>query len=60
MVEYNLGRGLIEVDERRLRLLTGAWVVEELAEALKAAGLRPAIVEEYPTWDGLITDLKAL
>jgi uncharacterized protein len=54
------GKGLVEVDARRLRLLTGAWVAEELAGEIKSLGLRPAVVEEYPTWDALITDLKAL
>ncbi|MFH1055544.1 MAG: radical SAM protein [Candidatus Altiarchaeota archaeon] len=57
---YSLDSKLIELDESRLRILTGAWIVEELAEGLKGIGLRPAVVEEYPTWDRLITDLRIL
>lgn len=60
IADYNVPASLIEADQRRLRLLTGAWVAEELADGLKAMGLAPAVVEEYPTWDGLITDLKVL
>jgi hypothetical protein len=57
---HHLPKQLIEVDDRRLRLLTGAWIAEELADEAKALGLKPAVVEEYPTWDGLITDLRRL
>jgi pyruvate formate-lyase activating enzyme-like uncharacterized protein len=55
---YEIKPGLLELDARSLRLLSGAWIVEELAEGIKSEGLVPAVVEEYPTWDGLITDLK--
>ncbi len=58
--EHGLPAGLMEVDARRLRILTGAWVAEELASDARNLGLKPAVVEEYPTWDGLITDLKEL
>ncbi|MFH0859785.1 MAG: radical SAM protein [Candidatus Altiarchaeota archaeon] len=51
---------LLEVDRRRLRILTGAWVAEELADEIKKAGLKPAVVEEYPTWDSLCVDLRML
>jgi len=60
MRDYGVPSGLIEVDARRLRILTGAWVAEELARPARTLGLMPTVVEEYPTWDGLITDLKRL
>lgn len=51
---------MVEVDRRRLRILTGAWIAEELAKEVSSWGLKAAVVEEYPTWDGLIADLKVL
>ena len=58
--KYGIAGNLLEEDGQHLRLLTGAWVVEKLAKDLKARNLKPAVVEEYPTWDALITDLKTL
>lgn len=58
--EYKLNGSLVAVDRQRLRILTGAWIVEELARELKEQGLRPAVVEEYPTWDALCVDLRFL
>ena len=58
--EYRLPAKLAEVDGERLRILTGAWVVEELADELKNLGLKPTVIEEYPTWDRLIIDLREL
>jgi hypothetical protein len=58
--EYGLDRGLVEVDRQRLRILSGAWIIEEIASELKQRGLTPAVVEEYPTWDALCVDLRFL
>lgn len=58
--EFEIPKNIIEVDERRLRILTGAWIVEEIAEEIKKMGLLPAVVEEYPTWDSLCIDLRML
>jgi len=58
--KFNIPSTLIAVERERLRILTGAWIVEEIAGELKDMGLRPAVVEEYPTWDALITDLTTL
>jgi pyruvate formate-lyase activating enzyme-like uncharacterized protein len=58
--KFDIPKRLIEVDERRLRILTGAWILEEIAEEIKKMGLSPAIVEEYPTWDSLCVDLRML
>ena len=41
--------GLIR--EEKNRTLTAASIVEELADELKGLGAKPAIVEEYPTYD---------
>ncbi len=58
--KYGLENELLEVDAKNGRILTGAWIIEEIAEELKNMGLTPAVVEEYPTWDQLITDLRLL
>lgn len=58
--DYNIPEKLISIDHHRLRILTGAWILEEIAENLKEDGLKPSIVEEYPTWDALCVDLRFL
>ncbi|MCX6695906.1 MAG: radical SAM protein [Candidatus Altiarchaeota archaeon] len=58
--EFEIPKELIEVDERKLRILTGAWIIEEIAKEIKSLGLSPAVVEEYPTWDGLCVDMRML
>ncbi len=58
--KFRLPSKYVVVDERRLRLLTGAWILEEIAGDVKSMGLKPAVVEEYPTWDTLCVDLKML
>jgi len=58
--KFDIPEELIELDERKLRILTGGWIVKEIADDLKLMGLKPAIVEEYPTWDGLCVDLEFL
>ncbi|MBU0763159.1 MAG: radical SAM protein [Candidatus Altiarchaeota archaeon] len=56
--KYAIPDNLVEADLTRGRVLTGAWVVENLSGELKKEGYLPAVVEEYPTWDSLITDLR--
>ena len=58
--EFKIPKKLIELDQQRLRLLTGAWIIEDIASGIKKNGLKPAIVEEYPTWDALCVDLRFL
>jgi hypothetical protein len=53
MKEFDIPAELIEIDNKRGRLLTGAWIIDEIKEELKARRLKIAIVEEYPTWDRL-------
>jgi len=53
MKEFEIPADLIEIDKNKQRLLTGAWIIEELKDKLKNKGLKIAIVKEYPTWDRL-------
>ena len=57
---YGIDNSLIQVDKEKLRILIGAWIIEEIAEETKKNGYKPVIIEEYPTKDMLITDLIAL
>jgi pyruvate formate-lyase activating enzyme-like uncharacterized protein len=58
--KYSLKKDAIVVDDYKLRLLTSHKKVKKLAERLKAEGLIPAIVEEYPTKDALEMDIEFL
>lgn len=58
--KYSLKNDAITVDEYKLRLLTSSKNAKKLAERLKASGLVPAIVEEYPTKDALEVDVDFL
>ncbi|MBW2966786.1 radical SAM protein [Candidatus Woesearchaeota archaeon] len=53
MKEFDIFSNLIEIDQDRKRLLTGAWIVDELKKELKKKKLKIAIVREYPTYDRL-------
>ncbi|MBI4441130.1 radical SAM protein [Candidatus Woesearchaeota archaeon] len=46
------------IDNQRYRLLMPRQQVKRLAKKLTALGLKPAIVEEYPTADGLELDVQ--
>ena len=35
------------------RILIASWVVDELKDDIKKLGLKPALVEDYPTQDCL-------
>lgn len=49
MKEFKIPASLIEVEDGRI--LTGAWITNELQKELKKKKLKISIVEEYPTWD---------
>jgi hypothetical protein len=51
MKEFRIPKDLIEVENKRL--LTGAWIIDELRQELKNKKLKIAIVKEYPTYDKL-------
>ena len=60
---YSIARDLIDIDKHKLRILTAAPIVEELYNKIKNINdieSKPAIVEEYPTWDALIVELDFL
>jgi uncharacterized protein len=58
MKEFKIPSNLIEIDIKRKRILTGAWIIDELKKELKNKRLKIAIVKEYPTYDclNIITD----
>ncbi|MFZ2455452.1 MAG: radical SAM protein [Candidatus Altiarchaeia archaeon] len=58
--KYSLKKDAIIVDDYKLRLLTSYKKAKKLAARLKAEGLVPAIVEEYPTKDALEMDIEFL
>jgi len=58
--KHSMKSDAITVDEYKLRLLTSYKKVRKLAARLKAQGLVPAIVEEYPTKDALEVDIDFL
>jgi uncharacterized protein len=49
--EFGIPTELLEYDKKRNRVLTTTKVVETLADTLKKKGIKPAIVEEFPTQD---------
>ena len=60
MDSFHIPESLISIDETHFRILTGAWILEEICGEIKGLNLIPAVVEEYPSWDALITDLRRL
>lgn len=48
--QFRLPSELIEVDRKKLRILTGSWIVQQIAPEIK---YKCAVVKEYPTWDQL-------
>lgn len=48
---FKIPSNLIEIDKNKDRILTASWIVDELKDELKKLKLKPALVEEYPTWD---------
>lgn len=56
----DIGRDDIVIDDYKLRLLTSVKTVKKLAKKLKKQGLKPAIVEEYPTIDGFEVEIRYL
>jgi len=58
--EFGLKKDALRVDDYKLRLLCSEDNVRRLAPRLKAKGLVPAVVEEYPTKDALEVDVEFL
>jgi pyruvate formate-lyase activating enzyme-like uncharacterized protein len=51
--DFSVPDDLVEFDNERDRILVASWVVDELKCEIRGLGFRPALVEEYPTWDNL-------
>jgi pyruvate formate-lyase activating enzyme-like uncharacterized protein len=60
IVQYNVPRKLLSIDNQHPRILTNPGVTQHLAEEIRSMHLKPAIVTEYPTWDALIVELEFL
>ncbi len=60
MRDYAIPAQFIEVDKMSPRILLPYIVMNEIASDLKKKRLVPCTVEEYPTWDGLIVELRKL
>lgn len=58
--KFNIPFNLMDIDEYKLRILTSPEIVEEFKIGLKKMKLTPALVEEYPTYDGLEVDIEFL
>ena len=58
--EYGLPKNMLEVDDKKLRIITNIGVVKRLSKQLHSKGLIPAIVEQYPTWDQMEVDVEFL
>jgi len=58
--EFGIPKNMLEVDLQKLRIITNIGVVRKLSRRLRAKGLVPAIVEQYPTWDQMEVDVEFL
>jgi uncharacterized protein len=59
-LKLEFGFNGVVVDSDRLRLLTSVEKLKKAKDSLKEVDFRPAIVEEYPTWDKMIVELEWL
>jgi pyruvate formate-lyase activating enzyme-like uncharacterized protein len=57
---FSLKKTVFKADDCKLRLLTSEKIARKFAERLKKMDLVPAVVEEYPTKDGLEMDIEML
>ncbi len=60
MTEFKIPAELIEIDDKKLRLITNIGVVEHLAKEIKKMKLIPAVVEQYPTYDQMEVNIDFL
>jgi len=57
---FKIPKGLIEIDDKKLRILTSKKIIKKIANQIKEKELIAAIVKEYPTWDQLEVDVQML
>jgi hypothetical protein len=60
ITEFGVPSKYLEIDEKKLRLITNVGIVQNLSKHLKSQRLIPAIVEQYPTWDQMEVDIEFL
>jgi pyruvate formate-lyase activating enzyme-like uncharacterized protein len=58
--ELGIPEKFIDVDEKKLRLVSNVGIVQNISKYLKSRKLIPAIVEQYPTWDQMEVDIEFL
>lgn len=58
--KYSVPEKYLELDRRKLRIITNSGIVQNLSGDLKSAGLIPAVVEQYPTYDQMEVDVEFL
>jgi uncharacterized protein len=58
--ELSISNDLINVDTKKLRIITSPILIDELKNEIKKFNLDCAIVEEYPTWDLTEIDVQIL
>ncbi|MFH1916900.1 MAG: radical SAM protein [Nanoarchaeota archaeon] len=58
--EYKILPSHVTIDNLKLRILTSERIVRMLSPILKKKKLLPAVVEEYPTWDGMEIEVEML
>jgi len=58
--ELSISEELLQIDEVKPRLLTSIEIVMQYCDKIKNYNLVPAIVEEYPTYDGMEVEIEFL
>jgi pyruvate formate-lyase activating enzyme-like uncharacterized protein len=58
--DFKLKKDMLAIDTLKPRILTSESIARKLGSKLKARGLRPAVVEQYPTQDQLELDIMFL
>jgi pyruvate formate-lyase activating enzyme-like uncharacterized protein len=58
--ELSIPNNMLDIDDKKLRIITNIGIVKKLAKHLKSLNLIPAIVEQYPTWDQMEVDVEFL
>ena len=51
MKDFEIPKNLMELDKRKIRILTSADIAKALNKPIKLLGLEIALVEELPTYD---------
>lgn len=60
VADLKVAPDFLTIDDHKLRLLTSEKIIRLIASILKKKGYLPAVVEEYPTWDGMEVEVEML